>query len=405
MMRVAVVGAGLAGLAAAVDLHDAGVEVTVLEARDRVGGRVWSEPLDGPGGSGPITERGAEFVLEGYDVMRAWLERLGLELADTGMSYYVREAHGVEDVSVADMAEAADTLSALEPGTGESAADLLARVGVRGAVAEALRARIEATNGWPAEDLSPAVLDHVAAHAPIPTFRVAGGNQLLARRMAELLGDRVRLSTPVLRIEHSARGALVRTSTGVDLYDAVVVTIPLPVLRSFEFVPPLPLDRREAMGRMPMGVTAKAHAAVRASPGTSAVLSVPDRFWCWTATVLDGTVPQVLHAFAGSPAALAALSVDDTPALWARRLADVRPDLDVDVDSCVVTTWHEDPWAQGAYLAAGLGMRPDDAAVVSAPLGSLHFAGEHTAGDWNGLMEGALRSGARAAREVLDDLG
>ena len=110
MTRVAVIGAGFAGLAAAVDLVDAGVDVVVLEARDRVGGRVWSQPLDGPDGTGPVIERGAEFVLAGYDVMRSWLDRVGLRLVDTGMSYYVREPRGGGDVTVADMRAAATAL-------------------------------------------------------------------------------------------------------------------------------------------------------------------------------------------------------------------------------------------------------------------------------------------------------
>ncbi len=66
-----------------------------------------------------------------------------------------------------------------------------------------------------------------------------------------------------------------------------------------------------------------------------------------------------------------------------------------------MTTWHDDPWARGAYSADGLAAREGDGALVASALGRLVFAGEHTAGEWSGLMEGALRSGARAAREAL----
>src|SRR6185295_3177916 len=87
---VIVIGAGFAGLAAT-ELADRGVDVLVLEARDRVGGRVWSDRA-----GGAVIERGAEFVLDGYEVLRGHAARFGLELADTGMSYYVREPRGVE---------------------------------------------------------------------------------------------------------------------------------------------------------------------------------------------------------------------------------------------------------------------------------------------------------------------
>jgi monoamine oxidase len=405
MTRVAVVGAGFAGLAAAVTLADAGVDVVVLEARDRVGGRVWSEPLDGPGGSGPVIERGAEFVLAGYDEMRSWLDRVGLRLVDTGMSYYVREPRGADGVTVSDVRAAAAALAARQHEPGASVADLLDRLDVRPEVAEAVRSRIEVSCAWSAEDLAAAVVEHVASFADLPSHRVEGGNQSLAVRLADLLGGRVRTGVPVRRVEHSPAGVLVTTSAGIDIYDAVVLTVPLPVLRELEIVPPLPFDRREALGRLTMGTAAKLHVALRRPAPTSAVLSVPDRFWCWTAAGADGSVAPVLNAFAGSPAAIAALRTEDGAAPWAARLAVVREDLELGLGTAVLTTWHDDPWAGGAYSADGLGARPGDAALVAAPLGRVFVAGEHTAGEWSGLMEGALRSGARAAREVVAAVG
>jgi monoamine oxidase len=66
-----------------------------------------------------------------------------------------------------------------------------------------------------------------------------------------------------------------------------------------------------------------------------------------------------------------------------------------------VTTWNDDPWAGESYSALTVAVADGDDELIAAPLGRVHFAGEHTAGAWAGLMEGALRTGARAADEVL----
>jgi len=131
------------------------------------------------------------------------------------------------------------------------------------------------------------------------------------------------------------------------------------------------------------------------------VQSGPDRFWTWTAADGSGQVQPVLHAFGGTEAGLAALAVARGPAAWAARVAALRPELAADVSGAMLTTWNDDPWAGESYSASTVTVAAGDDELIAAPLGRVHFAGEHTAGDWAGLMEGALRSGARAADEVL----
>jgi len=118
---------------------------------------------------------------------------------------------------------------------------------------------------------------------------------------------------------------------------------------------------------------------------------VPDRFWTWTQHGL-----AVASSFAGTEAALDRLEVEAGPEPWAARVRRLRPDLPYADDAPLLATWPE-----GAYSARTLGSPLDDDALA-ASVGPLHFAGEHTAGAWHALMEGALRSGVRAAQSAAN---
>ena len=124
------------------------------------------------------------------------------------------------------------------------------------------------------------------------------------------------------------------------------------------------------------------------------------RFWCYTQLGADGEPLPFVAAFAGSPGALEALDVRSGPDRWITALQRLRPDLDLAPSGAQMSTWTEDPWARGAYSAASA-IAPIETEVLVAVVGPLAFAGEHTAGDWHGLMEGALRSGVRAAQQLL----
>jgi monoamine oxidase len=409
----------------------AGHEVVVLEARDRVGGRVWSQELV-PGDPRTVVERGAEFVLDGYDQMRAVAGELGLRFADMGMSYYEREPRGGAAATHQDMARCAEVLAsaAARARAGTPLSGVLGEWRGSAAALAAYVSRAEVTNGMPAGVLAAgAVTDVTAGWERRPCWRVAGGNQLVAQGLAGRLGSSVWLRSPVRSVLHDLDGVRVLTDDGEVCGDAVIVTVPMAVLRTLPFSPPLGSLRRAAWERAGLAHNAKLHVPLlppaagsavargvapagvpavvpavgpEVGPvGVSAVQSVPDRFWTWTATDGSGQVQPVLHAFGGTEAGLAALAVAEGPARWASVAAALRPELSLDLGRAMVTTWNDDPWTGESYAALTVTVAEGDDELIAAPIGRVHFAGEHTAGAWAGLMEGALRSGTRAADEVL----
>jgi len=402
-MRVVVVGAGFAGLMAAWRLAQRGCEVVVLEARDRVGGRVWSQELI-PGDPRTVIERGAEFVLDGYDVLRGVLAELSLVLAGTAMSYYQREPRGGGPVDAAEVAECAAWVAgaAAAAPAGTPLAAVTAGWAGQPAALAAYLARMETTAGISADRLAAAEAeDATAGFGWRPSWRVAGGNQQVAAGLARRLGPAVRLATPVRAVQQDPRGVHLATAGGTVTGDAAVITVPMAVLRQLPIVPPVPGRQRAAWARSGLAHNAKLHMPLSRGAAASAVQSVPGRFWTWTAADLTGQIQPVLHAFAGTERGLAELAVTGGPATWAARAAALRPELATDPAGAVLTTWNDDPWAGQSYSAETVTAAPGDPDILAAAHGRVHFAGEHTAGHWAGLMEGALRSGQRAARGVL----
>ena len=402
-MRVVVIGAGFAGLLAACRVAQAGHQVAVLEARNRVGGRVWSQELI-PGDPCSIVERGGEFVLDGYDLMREVMGELGLRLADMTMSYYEREPRGGAATTHQDMARCAEVVAgaAARARPGTPLAEVI--TGWRGSPAAlaAYVSRVEVTNGVAAGTLAAAAaIDVTAGFERRPCWRVAGGNQLVARGLAGRLRTPVWLRNPARLVEHDRDGVRVLTQDGEVSGDAVIVAVPMAVLRALPFSPPVPGMYQGAWQRAGLAHNAKLHIPLRRPATASAVQSVPDRFWTWTATDGSGLIQPVLHAFGGTQEGLAALAVADGPASWASRAAALRPELSLDLSRAMLTTWNDDPWAGESYSALTTAVAEGDDELMATPIGRVHFAGEHTAGAWAGLMEGALRSGARAASEVL----
>ena len=424
-MRIVVAGAGFAGLMAAYRIVQAGHETVVLEARGRVGGRVWSQELL-PGDPRTVVERGGEFVLDGYDVMRRVLAELGLGLAGTGMSYYHREYRGSAGATghttgqataqeVSDCAAAvAAACAAAAPGT--SLADVV--TGWEGSPAlAAYLSRVEATNGVGAGVLAAAaVSDVTAGSGRRPSWRVAGGNQRVARELSARLGASVHLNSPVLSIGQDHQGVRVRTAGGEATGDAAIVTVPLAVLRRLPFSPPVPDRIRRAWHRAGLAHNAKLHLPLTRGPGgtrgTARHRGHPRHRALGRAERAREVLDLDRHRRdRPGPARPARLRGHRGGAGGAGRRGRARhlgrrsrrPPSGAHRRRGPGPAHHLERRSLGRRVVlrshGHRGRRGRGPARRAA--GRVHFAGEHTAGDWAGLMEGALRSGERAAREVL----
>jgi monoamine oxidase len=398
MPRVVVVGAGLAGLAAADALHRAGADVTVLEARDRVGGRVWSVPF-----AGGIVERGAEFVLPCNTAIETLASRFGLRLAPKGTPYGRREPRGAEAVPPAALEAAFDRIAAAHPPPGtRTLEDAIARLELEPRVAALIRARLEVSMGHPASDLRPEVLGEGAAtFGDFESYTVAGGNAELARALAGELGGRIHLSSPVRGLSWDEEAVHVRTDRDELAARAAVIAIPTAPLAEILFEPAVYGPTAEALESVRYGQNAKLFVRLRAPSPPSAIMSVRRRFWSYTQLDPSGEPAPFVTAYAGTADAVEALADPERLAGWIEELKALRPELDLDPEAALLSTWHDDPWVRGSYSARSVSSPLRDAAL-GTPLGPLFFAGEHTAGDWHGLMEGALRSGERAAAQLLE---
>jgi monoamine oxidase len=393
--HVAVIGAGYAGLAAADALRAGGAEVTVLEARDRVGGRVWSVPYNGV-----TIERGAEFILPGYEVMEELAARHGIAKVLKGTPYGRRIPVGSEAVAQEDLEAAFERIGAGPHDGAVSAADAIDALGLDSHLASVVKTRVAISNGHPTEDLEVSVLEEGAStFGDFENHTLEGGNMSLAAALAAELGAAVKLSDPVRRMSWSQDAVTIAAEGGELQADAAVISIPAKPLAEIQFDPPLEGATADALRGVQYGQNSKLFVPLGSPAPPSAIMSVAGHFWSYTQLAPGGDPAPFLTGYTGTMDAIEALGSAES---WTERLLELRSDLDPDPDPSrvLLSTWHDDPWVGGSYSARSISspLRDED---LARPIGPLHFAGEHTAGEWHGLMEGALRSGRRAAEQVL----
>lgn len=438
-VHVLVAGAGLAGLAAARELQDRGLRATVIESRSRVGGRVMTV-RDGFA-AGQHAEAGADLIESDQEAVRRMARRLRLRLVPilkNGFGFYGTSRNGrparqsafgafamvarplaslVHDYKLAERrwdGALARTLSA------QSVADWL-RTAVDSRRSrrdlDYIRARFRGFRGLfladPEQLSTLALVDFFAADpfsGDTRFFRVSGGNDSLATRLAASLAAPPILGTALRRLTRRAAGvtATVEQASGLTTIEAeyVIVTLPPAPLRQVEFDPPLPQPQSDAIR------------AVRMGEATRVLLQFESRFWrrrrqpslfgsdLPTGAVWDGNEDQrksragILSLLAGGGASRELKEVMDAggPAEVARRLAWLgRPTR---LLASRLIDWDSDPWAGGGYVAFHAGFDPLARAWLARPTGRVLFAGEHTSERWQGYINGAVESGQRAAAEA-----
>jgi monoamine oxidase len=412
-----VIGAGAAGLGAARELRDAGARVTVLEARDRVGGRAWTSYDLAPH---PV-ELGAEFVHGENVATWKYLDRFGLHTND---QLTVINMRGWSNDS---LAENDDFLrsSAMRIAWGTYGAAHAAAPGAT--LLDAARAWVDEHGLQPTDDdwrvWTSYVRQYYAADpgeigAPEfgePTFdgdgqrlmyRVVEGYSTLMRHMAE--GIDVRLSTPVRRLEWSRDGVRALTDDGSHEAKRAIITLPLAVLQQGDVVfdPALPEDKRRAIDGLGAGANAKIILRFdeRAWPDDLTFLLSGDdtQLWWRPGRCRDDEAPIITAYFGGSAVGRFRALGDDAPLAALRHLERIfGGKLESRLQAARFVDWPADPYAKMSYSYIPPGGGRLRAKLAEPVDGVLHFAGEAANPVRPACVHGAIESGVAAARSVI----
>jgi monoamine oxidase len=443
-----VIGAGFAGLTAAYRLKQAGHSVVLLEARDRVGGRVWTKYLE----DGTPVDMGGTFLGPGHDRVRQLLKEMGCETTKTphegdSQLQYQGKLHRYSgllpmNLGIISLASVWASMKMIDemsrriqpdaPWNATKAKEWDSITveqwldnplhSLTDASKTMLRALLEGLFTCDMSELSLLhLLSHVAGANNSLEFHLAmeggaeqdmvkGGMQTIATKVAEKLGSSLQLESPVRKIVQDNEGVEVFSDKTVVRAKRVIVAVPTNLIDHIQFDPALPITRAELVRHMPAGQIHKS------------VLIYDEPFWrsdglsgeCAAidhpiSMSLDTTPPSgkpgsiSFFAFAKHALHLNELSTEDRKREFIEAAVIRLGQKAATPTHYIEHYWSSDPWSRGGAMAHHApGVLTMYGHVIREPFGRIHWAATETSPQWNGFIDGAVRSGERTAKEVID---